>query len=383
VAQAAASNALAVKNSTNEVFTISTGGTVNIPSGQTYNINGSAHTHSTYLTAANPSSTGSWTHIGGTLDAGAYALSMSYTMDSSAGAENIGSLIAVTSAGTESQAQTAVKMTVSGGYTGSSAFRAFRIENLSASSGNAIASTGMVGNVAGNFLSTGVGALNVGNNGVAANGTAINIGVLGCGGDTEASQTNYGVYGISKSTNTGGIAYGVYGTLDATSTSGAAVGANNGTTTNDIIQAQDNGVVAWAVKDGGETRITSTTSGVGGGLGTKTAYGTANITASASIAITLSIPSGALLRGCSARVSTALAAGENWDLAFSGGSTTALCTNKDDAKQTKCDTLIVPEVASNTTNLAITKNGGGSFTAQGVIDAVCYYDQLTTMADAP
>lgn len=319
----------------------------------------------------------------GTLNAGAKALDMSYTLDSSASAENIGALIAVTSAGTESQAQTAAKMTVSGGYTGSSSFRAFRIENLSASSGNAIASTGMVGNVAGNFLSTGVGALNVGNNGVAANGTAINIGVLGCGGDTEASQSNYGVYGISKSTNTGGVAYGVYGTLDATSTSGAAVGANNGTTTNDIIQAQDNGVVAWAVKDGGETRITSTTSGVGGGLGTKTAYGTANITASASIAITLSIPSGALLRGCSARVSTALAAGENWDLAFSGGSTTALCTNKDDAKQTKCDTLIVPEVASNTTNLAITKNGGGSFTAQGVIDAVCYYDQLTTMADAP
>ena len=45
VAQAAASNALAIKNNTSEVFSLSTSGTPNIPSGQTYNINGSPHTH--------------------------------------------------------------------------------------------------------------------------------------------------------------------------------------------------------------------------------------------------------------------------------------------------------------------------------------------------
>lgn len=186
----------------------------------------------------------------GTLDAGAKALDMSYTMDSSAGAENIGSLIAVTSAGTESQTQTPLKMTITGGYTGSSSFRAFRIENLSASSGNAIASTGMIGNVAGNFLSTGVGALNVGNNGVAANGTAINIGVLGCGGDTEASQVNYGVRGIAKSTGAGGIAYGGHFSIDATSgdtTNSAVLVADNLTAEVNILDLRHNGSSVFKV----------------------------------------------------------------------------------------------------------------------------------------
>jgi hypothetical protein len=41
------------------------------------------------------------------------------------------------------------------------------------------------------------------------------------------------------------------------------------------------------------------------------------------------------------------------------------------------------DITSNTTNIAITKNGGGSFTAQGTIRAIAYYEVMNAMADAP
>jgi archaellum component FlaF (FlaF/FlaG flagellin family) len=75
-------------------------------------------------------------------------------------------------------------------------------------------------------------------------------------------------------------------------------------------------------------------------------------------------------------VKTALAAGETWDAAYSGGATQAIAANQAVAQNTNVNQHFVvntdTDIASSTTNVAITKNGGGSFTAQGTIEAVCY-----------
>lgn len=118
-----------------------------------------------------------------------------------------------------------------------------------------------------------------------------------------------------------------------------------------------------------------------------TAEATANITASASVAINTLVPSGARIVGVQLRVDTALAGGELWDAAYSGGSTTAIATACAVAKNTKVNVLYntngATDITTNTTNVTITKNGGGSFTAQGTIRALVYYESLTTLGDAP
>lgn len=124
-------------------------------------------------------------------------------------------------------------------------------------------------------------------------------------------------------------------------------------------------------------------SGTTGRYRRNVAEATADIEGDASTTITLNIPSGAVLKGCQFRVDAALAATETWDAAFSGGSTANLVTAAAVAKNTKVNKAIVPAIASDVTNIAITKNGGGSFTAQGTIRAICYYDDFVAMADAP
>jgi len=121
-----------------------------------------------------------------------------------------------------------------------------------------------------------------------------------------------------------------------------------------------------------------------GGLQRRLAEATANITADASVTITLSVPSGARLLGAQLRVDTALAVGETWDAAYSGGSTTAIATNQAVAQNTKVNTMYntngASDITANTTNIAITKNGGGAFTAQGTIRAIVYYEDFDAMA---
>ncbi|OPY78228.1 MAG: hypothetical protein A4E65_02382 [Syntrophorhabdus sp. PtaU1.Bin153] len=50
---------------------------------------------------------------------------------------------------------------------------------------------------------------------------------------------------------------------------------------------------------------------------------------------------------------------------------------------TKVQKLHVTEIATATTDIVITKNGGGSFTAQGTIRAIAYYETISAMVDAP
>lgn len=193
--------------------------------------------------------------VAGTLDALAKAFSMSYTLDSTAGAENIGSLWAVTSAGSEAVSQRGIKMTMSSGYTGSSQAVAIRIENNTASSGNSISSTGFTGNGAVSNNALGSGALNVGSHGSASGGTARNVGSVGLSSGALTSQTNIGVYGIAQATGTTSLGYGGFFALDVTSTNGSALACDNLTTTNDIFRAQDNGTIIFTIKDGGQVII--------------------------------------------------------------------------------------------------------------------------------
>lgn len=118
-----------------------------------------------------------------------------------------------------------------------------------------------------------------------------------------------------------------------------------------------------------------------GGLVRKSASASAAITASASIEIPVAVPAGARLVGVQLRTDAGLAAGELWDAAFSGGSTAAICSGQAVAKNTKVNSLTT-DVTTATTNIAVTRNGGGNFTAQGTIRAIVYYEAFDAMADA-
>lgn len=61
---------------------------------------------------------------------------------------------------------------------------------------------------------------------------------------------------------------------------------------------------------------------------------------------------------------------------------TAIAAAQAVTKQTKVNLLIVDQITSDVTNIAITKNGGGNFTAAGNIRAWVYYDVLDPVADA-
>lgn len=119
--------------------------------------------------------------------------------------------------------------------------------------------------------------------------------------------------------------------------------------------------------------------GTTGGLVRKFYEATANITAAASVTITLNIPTTAVILGCQLRVDSALATGELWDAAYSGGSTETIATAQAVAANTKVNSFVT-DITDNTTNIAITKNGGGSFTAQGTIRAIVYAEVFDAMA---
>jgi hypothetical protein len=123
-----------------------------------------------------------------------------------------------------------------------------------------------------------------------------------------------------------------------------------------------------------------------------------NIEGDASTTIGLNIPVRAKLLSAQLRVDTALTAGETWSAAYSGGNTQTIAANEAVAKSTKVDvpfdgldtagTLAAKAawaapITTNTTNIAITKYGGGSFTAAGNIRAIVHYEIMNPMADAP
>ena len=115
---------------------------------------------------------------------------------------------------------------------------------------------------------------------------------------------------------------------------------------------------------------------------------TVAITAAAARTIAVNVPSGAMLLGVQLRVDAALADGELWDATWNDGSDLqTIVAGAAVAKNTKVNAFFnangATPITDATTSIVITKNGGGSFTAQGTIRAVVYYWGFDAMGDAP
>jgi len=100
---------------------------------------------------------------------------------------------------------------------------------------------------------------------------------------------------------------------------------------------------------------------------------------------TMSIPSGCQIIGVQMCVNTAVSddgGDDTWAAQFVTGDTTAIsAAGTAAAKNTKVDTLIVPVITSDVTEVRFTAQGG-SFDG-GVIEVVVYYRTLTSMANEP
>jgi hypothetical protein len=98
--------------------------------------------------------------------------------------------------------------------------------------------------------------------------------------------------------------------------------------------------------------------------------------------IAVAVPSGAKLLGAQLVVTTALTAGETWKADYNGGSSTAIATTgQAAAKNTKINKVHVDEITTNTTNIRITRDSGNFTNAVGVIQAIVYYEAVTTQSD--
>lgn len=129
----------------------------------------------------------------------------------------------------------------------------------------------------------------------------------------------------------------------------------------------------------GESSLQKKIQGTSGGFVLKVAEATVTITAAETCTIQVNIPATSRIVGCQLRVDTALTTGETWDAAYSGGSTDAICSSQAVAKNTKVNSLTSATVTSEA-DIAITKNGGGAFTAAGVVRAIVYYETFEAMA---
>jgi len=111
------------------------------------------------------------------------------------------------------------------------------------------------------------------------------------------------------------------------------------------------------------------------------------IAAFASLSIGVAVPAGSRLIGVQMRVDSALAGGDTWDAEWNdGGTIQSIATNQAVAKNTKVNKFFDPNANSPltgaVTNIVLTKNGGGVFTAQGQISAIAYFEEFEDMVDA-
>lgn len=176
--------------------------------------------------------------------------------------------------------------------------------------------------------------------------------------DHNSASAGYGLYVAAQINSGAGSAYAVY-------TAGGAVYFAGG---DDF---------TWGVEPA---------SGVGGGVEHKVSTATVEVAAAASITCNVNVPSGCILLGCSIRVDSALAAGDTWDAEWNdGASLQSICTNQAVSVNTKVYKLHDPNadtpLTDAETDIVITKNGGGAFTAQGEIRCVAYYLDLNALSD--
>lgn len=146
-----------------------------------------------------------------------------------------------------------------------------------------------------------------------------------------------------------------------------------------------NNEVASLDSKGNQTVLSTSVKGSTGGLKRLKSEATADITAAATITIQVNVPTNAKLLGVQMRVDAALVGGETWIAAYSGGASQNIVTDAAVAQNTKVnkffDENAATAITSGESDIAITKTGGGAFTAQGTLRAIVYYEEFTTLND--
>jgi hypothetical protein len=164
----------------------------------------------------------------------------------------------VTSAGSSSQINRALRVQYQAGYTGSSTTVAVSAQNAAAGTGSTLVpaaeSNGPIGNIAqsANSLATTAG-LNVGMTGLAQGGNT-SVGVYGSAQVTKNNATNIGVLGTAYNAGTGTAPeIGGWFSLNQTSipTVSAALIADNGASSNPVFLARVNGVTKATIDQSG------------------------------------------------------------------------------------------------------------------------------------
>jgi hypothetical protein len=124
---------------------------------------------------------------------------------------------------------------------------------------------------------------------------------------------------------------------------------------------------------------------INGGLKRVAVYASALVTATPTFTINFTIPTGSRLLGVQLNVENVLDAGDLWDAEWNDGATLqSIATAQAVAANTKVNSMYtaIQTVTDADTNVIITKNGGGSFTLQGRIGAVAYYEDFETLSNA-
>jgi len=170
---------------------------------------------------------------------------------------NIGADFLVTSAGSSAQDVAALRAALLAGYTGSNMTMAGTFNNVAAGTGSNLANGLFNAGARGVVISTTTGS-NVGLFGTADGGNR-SVGTFGRSTTAKNSATNIGALGYGLNTGTTPVQIGGYFGLtntDPTFTS-AALMADNGTQTDPIFVARDNGTPVFSIADGGVTTLTS------------------------------------------------------------------------------------------------------------------------------
>ncbi|MDP3093693.1 MAG: hypothetical protein Q8N16_02920 [bacterium] len=170
----------------------------------------------------------------------------------------------VTSAGSSSFNNGAMRILYNAGYTGTSGARGLFIGNSVAGTGTNLnlstAATSPSTNIGNNSLAYGTTTgTNIGLFGLGENGN-VNFGILGRATIAKNSATNIGLAAFGLNTGTSPIQIaGYFGLQNTTPTfESAALIADNGTQTSPIFLARDNGSTIFGVYDGGNVGIGTT-----------------------------------------------------------------------------------------------------------------------------
>jgi len=117
-----------------------------------------------------------------------------------------------------------------------------------------------------------------------------------------------------------------------------------------------------------------------GGFVQTVSYVSQAITASSSITVAVAVPAGAKLLGTQIRVDSTVS--NAFDAAYSGGATQSIATGVTPTQNVRVSALFnenaATAITSTTTNVTITKNGGGSFSAGGSLSVWTYYSYIQT-----